>query len=121
MCRRFSKDEAGFAGSPHLRHDGGKPSAGPGPQIMSMSLGPIAAGLHRAPAPAAILAVVEKQPQALVVRAMAQAKGVGTDHQVSPRPQNRGEQGGSGEPDSVDLPTETLVAARQHPASGSRF
>jgi len=48
-----------------------------------MRFGPIAAQLHGAPSPAAILAVVEKQPQAFCVGAMADAGDRGTHQQVT--------------------------------------
>ena len=40
-----------------------------------MGFGAVAAGLHRAPSAAAVLTIVDKEPQTAIVSAFAQARG----------------------------------------------
>src|SRR5260370_9169315 len=61
-------------------------------QVVTMRFGAIATGLHRAPAAAAVLAVIHEQPAALVVQAMPQPPPFRTHDQVASRPHHRSEQ-----------------------------
>ena len=59
---------------------------------MAMRLGAVAASTHRAPAAVAALAVVEEEPLAFRIGAMAHPREPLADQQVAGRPQHRRQQ-----------------------------
>ncbi len=69
----------------------GLPSSSLAAQVMALSLGAIAARAHRAPSPASAKAVVEKEPEAFLVRAQADAVQVFTGQTGAGRPTHRRE------------------------------
>src|SRR5260370_36493342 len=87
-------------------------------QVVTMRFGAIATGLHRAPAAAAVLAVIHEQPAAFVVQAMPQPLPFRTHDQVASRPQHRSEQGRRAECVAIDAPSESLLVMRQHTPFG---
>src|SRR5208283_2859817 len=77
-----------------------------------MGFGAIAAGLHRAPAARAVLAVVEKEPQALIVGAFANPRAIGADQDIRGGPEHGGEYSGRSR-FHLDTPSEALVGASE--------
>jgi hypothetical protein len=51
-------------------------------QVVAIGFGAIAAGLHRAPSARAVLAVVEKEPQAAIVGASTDPRRIGTNQDI---------------------------------------
>src|SRR6266436_1867444 len=87
-------------------------------QVVTMRFGAIATGPHRAPAAAAVLAVIHEQPAALVVQTMPQPPYFRTHDQVASRPQHRCEQARRAECVAIDAPSESLLAMCQHAPFG---
>src|SRR5882757_6559062 len=59
-------------------------------QVVAMSFGAVAARLHRTPTARAILALVEKYPEASIIGTVANAREARADQQVGGRPEHRG-------------------------------